>query len=169
MNLILIGMPAVGKSTIGVILAKSLGFDFIDTDLIIQNKYGATLEKLISENGMDGFLHMEEDAILGGSWPDRTVIATGGSVVYSAPAMQYLKMNGKVIYLFTNVDVIEERIRNVKTRGVAIREGQTLTELYEERSLLYEKYADVMINTENKLPEDIVTAICEHYHRHDNA
>ena len=133
-NIILIGMPAVGKSTVGVIVAKRLGYNFVDTDLVIQEKEGKLLREIIAEVGPDGFLEAE-----------KTVIAPGGSVVYCENAMKHYKEIGKVVYLQVSFETINKRLRNAKSRGVVLRDGQTLKDLYEERVKLFEKYADVTV------------------------
>ena len=135
-NIILIGMPAVGKSTVGVIVAKRLGYNFVDTDLVIQEKEGKLLREIIAEVGPDGFLEIEAE---------KTVIAPGGSVVYCENAMKHYKEIGKVVYLQVSFETINKRLRNAKSRGVVLRDGQTLKDLYEERVKLFEKYADVTV------------------------
>ena len=134
-NIILIGMPAVGKSTVGVIVAKRLGYNFVDTDLVIQEKEGKLLREIIAEVGPDGFLEVE-DRINAEIEAEKTVIAPGGSVVYCENAMKHYKEIGKVV---------NKRLRNAKSRGVVLRDGQTLKDLYEERVKLFEKYADVTV------------------------
>ena len=132
-NIILIGMPAVGKSTVGVIVAKRLGYNFVDTDL-----------EIIAEVGPDGFLEVE-DRINAEIEAEKTVIAPGGSVVYCENAMKHYKEIGKVVYLQVSFETINKRLRNAKSRGVVLRDGQTLKDLYEERVKLFEKYADVTV------------------------
>ena len=143
-NIILIGMPASGKSTVGVVLAKRLGYEFIDTDLLIQKQEQALLREIIAEKGEDGFLVIE-DQVNADLEAERSVIAPGGSVVYYENAMKHYKEIGTVVYLQTSYQTIKERIGDPKKRGVVLREGQTLKDLYEERSVLFEKYADVTI------------------------
>lgn len=143
-NIILIGMPASGKSTVGVVLAKRLGYEFIDTDLLIQKQEQALLREIIAEKGEDGFLVIE-DQVNAGLEAERSVIAPGGSVVYCENAMKHYKEIGTVVYLQTSYQTIKERIGDPKKRGVVLREGQTLKDLYEERRVLFEKYADVTI------------------------
>lgn len=143
-NLILIGMPASGKSTIGVILAKVIGYDFIDSDLLIQRREGKRLSEIIEEKGIDGFLAIENE-VNASITVRRSVIATGGSAVYGEESMRHLREIGAVIYLQVEYEVIEKRLRNIRRRGVTLREGQTLRELYEERCGLYEKYADLIV------------------------
>ncbi len=157
-NVILIGMPASGKSSVGVILAKTLGMRFIDTDILIQEREGLLLEKIITRRGMDEFLRVEEECVLALS-PERSVVATGGSVAYSERAMSHLKNLGCVVYLETGLGEIAKRIRSISARGVVIRPGHKLEDLYRERTPLYEGYADIVIRCERKGIEDIVSEI----------
>lgn len=143
-NIILIGMPAAGKSTIGVVLAKRLGYEFIDTDLLIQKQEKRLLKEIIADEGDDGFLAIE-DQVNAGVEADRAVIAPGGSVVYCENAMAHYKEIGTVVYLQTSYETIRDRVGDPKARGVVLREGQTLFGLYEERRVLFEKYADLTI------------------------
>ena len=143
-NIILIGMPASGKSTVGVVLAKRLGYEFIDTDLLIQKQEQALLREIIAEKGEDGFLVIE-DQVNADLEAERSVIAPGGSVVYCENSMKHYKEIGTVVYLQTSYQTIKERIGDPKKRGVVLWEGQTLKDLYEERRVLFEKYADVTI------------------------
>lgn len=144
-NIVLIGMPGVGKSTAGVILAKMLGYRFIDTDLVIQEKEGKLLRDIISEQGVDGFIETE-NRILSSLHTEEAVIATGGSAVYGSEAMKNLSENGVVVYLKLDYRKLKYRLGNIKNRGVVIRSGQTLSGLYKERAPLYEKYADIVID-----------------------
>ena len=159
-NITLIGMPASGKSTVGVILAKILGLSFVDTDLVIQQSEGALLCDIISERGLEGFLKAEESAVLSIS-PSNTVIATGGSVVYSEAGMEYLKSLGKVVYLKVEKEDLFKRLHNIKQRGVVLSPGETLDEMYATRSVLYEKYADIVIDETNASVEETVEMIRE--------
>lgn len=154
-NIVLIGMPAAGKSTVGVLLAKSFLKDFVDTDLIIQRKTGCTLSDIIEKEGTDTFLKIENDIISSADYSS-SVIATGGSAVYGEEAMAHLKENGTVVYLKLSLDEIKKRIGNIKTRGVAMKNGTDLGELYKEREPLYKRYADITIDCENLTPEQIV-------------
>ena len=156
-NLVLIGMPASGKSTVGVILAKVIGYDFIDTDILIQRAEKKRLPEIIKAVGVDGFLEVEE-RVCSSVEADRCVIATGGSVVYSEKAMRHLKKIGHIMYLKTDFEAIRKRLGNIRQRGVALREGQTLRDLYEERVVLYEKYADTVVEEEGDV-EDVVVGI----------
>ncbi|MBQ9956265.1 MAG: shikimate kinase [Ruminococcus sp.] len=144
-NIILIGMPGVGKSTIGVILAKILGYRFIDTDLIIQEKEGRLLKDIIAKEGIDGFLEIE-NRICSELETEKCVIATGGSAVYGASAMEHFKEIGTVVYLQLDYRKLKYRLGNIRNRGVVIRKGQRLWDLYKERTELYEKYADLVID-----------------------
>lgn len=143
-NIVLIGMPGVGKSTLGVILAKMLGYQFVDTDILIQKQEGKLLREIISEEGVDGFL-LIENKVNAELNLDKHVIATGGSVVYGKEAMEHLKEIGTIVYLKLSYNQLEKRLGNLKGRGVVLREGQTLLDLYKERILLYEKYAEVIV------------------------
>ena len=143
-NLVLIGMPASGKSSVGVILAKLIGYDFIDTDILIQRSEKKRLSEIIREVGVDGFLEVEA-RVNGSVEADHCVIATGGSAVYSEEAMRHLKKIGHIMYLKVDYETIRKRLGNIKQRGVALREGQTLRDLYDERVVLYEKYADTVV------------------------
>ncbi len=157
-NIVLIGMPGVGKSTVGVVLAKKLGYRFLDSDLVIQDKTGKMLHEIISEQGTEGFLRVEEE-INASLDCDRTVIATGGSVVYGPKAMEHLSQIGKVVYLKLSCDAIEERLGDLNERGVALKDGQTLQDLYNERVPLYEKYANITVDCENKMIREIVAEL----------
>lgn len=144
-NVILIGMPGVGKSTLGVLLAKALGLRFLDTDLIIQSQENRLLREIIASEGIDGFLEIENKACLG-LQTSGAVIATGGSVVYSAEAMTHLKTLGPVVYLKLDYPALARRLGSLKRRGVVLRPGQTLKMLCEERVPLYEQYADFTVD-----------------------
>lgn len=143
-NIVLIGMPGVGKSTVGVILAKVLGFQFVDADLLIQEQEGKLLREIIAEVGTDGFIAVE-NRVNSEIDCSHSVIATGGSVVYGAEAMEHLKEIGTVVYLNVSFPVLEKRLSDIKGRGVVLKDGQTLYDLYMERTPLYEKYADVSV------------------------
>lgn len=156
-NLVLVGMPASGKSTVGVILAKVIGYDFIDTDILIQKAEKKRLSQIIEEQGVDGFLKVE-NRVNASVAADHCVIATGGSAVYGEEAMRHLKKIGHVIYLKVGFETIRRRLKNIKKRGVALKEGQTLRDLYNERVILYEKYADTTIEEEGDV-EDVIVRI----------
>lgn len=157
-NIVLIGMPGAGKSTLGVILAKTLNMPFLDTDLIIQQKENKLLQEIISSKGIDEFLSIEEKVILDLN-TKRSVIATGGSVVFKKEAMKHLKENGLIIYLKLPYKEIEKRIHNITTRGIVMKEGKTLLQVYDERVPLYEKYADNTILCMGKSMERIVEEV----------
>ena len=143
-NLIFIGMPAVGKSTVGVVVAKRLGMKFIDTDLLIQEQEKKLLREIIADVGEDGFLKIENQVNRDVN-VENAVISPGGSVVYCAEAMQHYKEIGTVVYLKVSYQTIKRRIRDPRKRGVVLRERQTFRDLYEERTKLFEKYADITI------------------------
>lgn len=159
-NIILIGMPASGKSTVGVVLAKRLGYEFIDTDLLIQKQEKALLREIIAEKGEDGFLVIE-DQVNADLEAEQSVIAPGGSVVYCENAMKHYKEIGTVVYLQTAYQTIKERIGDPKKRGVVLREGQTLKDLYEERRVLFEKYADVTISEDGLTLSETIGKVVE--------
>ncbi len=145
-NIILIGMPGCGKSTVGVVLAKTLGYRFIDSDLLIQEKENRLLSQIIEEEGLDSFNEIENKVNTNINVTN-SVIATGGSVIYGEEAMEHLRSIGKVVYIKLNYSEIEDRLGDLTSRGVSIRENQSLRELYEERTPLYEKYADITVET----------------------
>jgi shikimate kinase len=157
-NIVLIGMPGAGKSTVGVILAKTLGRKFIDTDLLIQQRQGRFLQEIIDRVGIEGFIAIEENVILELEASD-CVIATGGSVIYSSSAMRRLKSDGVLVYLKLPYDEIEKRIKNISSRGIAMGRGQNLAGLYEQRTPLYEMYADIVIDCAGMDMESVVSAI----------
>ena len=159
-NIVLIGMPGVGKSSIGVILAKALGMRFMDTDLVIQEREGCLLRDILAQRGIDGFLRIEEE-VNASLEEEQTVIATGGSVVYSEKAMAHLGEGGLILYLKLPYDALEERLGDLHNRGVVLREGQTLRHLYDERIPLYERYADLIVDESGLNIEETLTAILE--------
>ena len=159
-NIVLIGMPGVGKSTIGVILAKMLGYNFLDTDLIIQEKEQKLLSELIKEKGVYEFIEIENE-IGRGLIAEKSVIATGGSIIYGKDAMDNLKKIGVIIYLKQDFNHIKDRVKNIHGRGVVLRENQTFEELYNERIELYEKYADLIVIEGNKDIEETLKAILD--------
>lgn len=159
-NVALIGMPGCGKSTCGVLLAKSLGLDFTDTDLIIQRNEKMPLQSIINEKGNDYFALAEEKAVCGSTFSD-CVIATGGSVVYSANAMQYLAEGARIVYLKISYDTMIRRISNIEMRGILLRDGETIAGMYAERQRLYEKYADVTVDCSGLDTEKTVRAIMD--------
>ena len=157
-NIVLIGMPGCGKSTVGVLLAKALGMHFVDTDVVFQANAGKKLQCIIDEIGIDAFLKKEEETILGFSC-DQTVIATGGSVVYGEQGMKHLHENSVVVYIRLPYAEIERRLSNLATRGVTLRDGQTLYDLYQERIPLYEMQADLVFDAMGFEIEKTVEAI----------
>lgn len=158
MNVVLIGMPGCGKSTVGVILAKSLLCDFADTDLIMQNKYKMSLCEIIDKYGLEGFKDIE-NTVLSQLDLKNSVIATGGSAVYCNEGMENLKKDGVIIYLKLTPETIKGRIKNITTRGIAMEKGCTIDTLYEERSALYEKYAQITVECEGMTAEQVVSYI----------
>lgn len=154
-NIVLIGMPGVGKSTIGVILAKVLRYQFLDADLLIQEQEGKLLKDIINEVGTEGFIQVE-NRVNANINCDRTIIATGGSVIYGQEAMEHLKDIGTVVYLEVPFSVLEKRLSDIKGRGVVLKDGQTLYDLFLERTPLYEKYADIRISEEGLGVEETV-------------
>ena len=159
-NIILIGMPGSGKSTAGVVLAKFLGYDFVDTDLVIQEKTGKLLHELITEYGLDGFKKIEEDINAGISC-QKSVIAPGGSVIYGEKAMKHFKEIGTIVYLKLSYEDLAKRLGNLKGRGVVLKEGQTLKDLYDERSKLYEQYAEITVDESGRDIQGTILALRE--------
>ncbi|MBR3956165.1 MAG: shikimate kinase [Clostridia bacterium] len=157
-NIILIGMPGVGKSTVGVLLAKSLLASFCDTDLIIQRECKKSLCEIIAESGVASFVETETRIVAAQSF-ENCVVATGGSVVYGEDAMRNLCKNGTVVYLQVTAEELEKRICNIKTRGIAMKDGTSIAELFAERAPLYEKYADITVDCTLLTPEECVDAI----------
>ena len=157
-NITLFGMPSSGKSTIGVLLAKRLGYSFVDVDIVIQEKEGRLLKEIIAEEGLDGFLEVE-NRINAGVNVNRSVIAPGGSVIYGKEAMEHYKQIGQIVYLKLSFEEVERRIGNVVDRGVALRDGMTLRDLYDERVPYYEKYADITVDETGQTPGETVDAL----------
>ena len=145
MIFILIGMPGAGKSSMGKIVARRLHMRLVDVDRIMESHEGMKLHTFIQERGMDAFCKLEEETLLS-MGEENTIISTGGSAIYYPRAMEHFRKIGKVIYLYASLDTIVERIGDFSRRGVVMREGQTIEELYEERCRLYEKYADAIVN-----------------------
>lgn len=154
-NIILIGMPSAGKSTVGVLLAKRLGYRFIDSDLVIQEEEGKLLKEIIAEVGTEGFLKVE-DRINAGINAEHAVIAPGGSVIYCENAMKHFKEIGTVIYLKISYDTLKQRVGDLVDRGVVLRNGTTMYDMYRERSILCEQYADITIDETGKTAGEIV-------------
>lgn len=163
-NIVLIGMPAAGKSTVGVLIAKTLGFEFIDTDLIIQRNTGRLLQDIIDNDGLDAFCVDEERAVCSVSAEGGAVVATGGSAVYSRTAMMFLKKHGVAYYLSLPTEELSKRLSNIKTRGIAKRPEDSIEDVFRRRAELYAEYADVTIDCLGKTAEDIVFEICD-YHK----
>ncbi len=159
-NIIMIGMPGAGKSTVGVVLAKKLGYSFVDADLVIQSREGKLLHELIAERGVEGFWELEE-AVGESIEAARTVIATGGSAVYGEKAMAHYQTIGTVVYLSLPLEEIRKRLGDLTERGVTLRAGQDLKELYAERQPLYERYADVTVECEGLSIREIVEKIAQ--------
>ena len=159
-NITLIGMPASGKSSVGVVLAKRLGKKFVDTDIVIQEKYGKLLKELIEEHGDEGFREIE-DEVNAGLDLDNSIISPGGSVVYGEKAMQHLKEISVIIYLELSYTAIKSRLGDLRERGITLKEGQSLKDLYLERVPLYEKYADITVNEMKKSLAKTIDEICE--------
>ncbi|QEN04003.1 shikimate kinase [Thiospirochaeta perfilievii] len=162
MNIVLVGMPGAGKSTIGVLLAKRVAFDFIDSDLNIQNKTGESLQETMDR---DGYLRLREveEEVLSELNVKNSVISTGGSAVYGAKAMKHLKKDGIVIFIRASLDELKNRVSNYENRGIARRPDQTFQELFDERELLYNKYADLIVDSikgqQDSMIEEIIKAL----------
>ena len=159
-NIIFIGMPASGKSTVGVVVAKRLGYEFIDTDLLIQKQEKKLLKEIIAEAGNDGFLQIENQVNCEVN-PEHAVISPGGSVVYCKEAMEHFKEIGTIIYLKVPYEMIERRISNAKNRGVVLKENQTLRDLYDERTALFEKYADYVVSEDGLGLDETIDKVIE--------
>ncbi len=161
-NIVLIGMPGVGKSTVGVVLAKVMGYQFVDADLVIQEKERKLLCEIIEEVGADGFIEVE-NRINSRIEAHHAIIATGGSVVYGKEAMTHLKEIGTVVYLKLPYEELNQRLKDIKGRGVVLKDGQTLRDLYEERVPLYEKYADITVDEYRLNVEQTIEKIMESF------
>lgn len=157
-NIILIGMPGSGKSTAGVVLAKFLGYDFVDTDIVIQEKTGKLLRNIIADEGPEGFKKIEND-INASIHCHKSVIAPGGSVIYCDDAMKHFKEIGTVIYLKLPLKELETRLGNLEARGVVLKNGQTLADLYNERTPYYDKYADLVVDEMGRTVEETIEYI----------
>lgn len=157
-NIVFIGMPASGKSTVGVVVAKRLGYKFVDTDLVIQEVEKRLLKEIIAEEGNEGFLRIE-DRVNAEIQEERAVISPGGSVVYCENAMRHYKDTGMIVYLHTSYETISNRLHNAKNRGVVLKDGQTLKDLYEERTALFERYADLTISEEGRDLEETIEEV----------
>ena len=159
-NIVLIGMPGAGKSTVGVILAKKTTRDFVDTDVLIQMSQGRTLQDIVDRDGYAVLRTIEEDILLGLSVQNH-VIATGGSAVYSDRAMAHLKSNGVIIFLDVELATLESRVRDFSTRGLARRPEQSFAELFDERFKLYTRHADIVIKSDGMTQEQVCERIIE--------
>ena len=157
-NIVLIGMPASGKSTVGVVLAKTLGIGFVDTDLVIQQREGRLLQDIIDKDGLKAFLEIEENALLSLDC-ENSVISTGGSAVFGEKAMEKLKKNAVTVFIDVSPSVLEKRLSNITTRGIAAKHGESVEDILRERLPLYKKYADFTISTENENVESSVEKI----------
>lgn len=159
-NIIFIGMPASGKSTIGVVVAKRLGYDFVDTDLLIQKQENRLLKEIIADVGNEGFLAIENQ-VNRDLVAEHAVISPGGSVIYCKEAMEHFKEIGTIVYLQVSFETINQRISNATNRGVVLKEGQSLRDLYEERRILFEKYADYTISEDGLDLEETIDKVLE--------
>ena len=159
-NVILIGMSGAGKSTLGVLLAKALGKQFVDTDIALQQADGRLLQQILDSDGVEAFLRLEEDVIAGLELHD-CVIATGGSVVYSDRAMQHLKQNGIAVYLAVEFAELETRLSNITTRGIVFKGKNDLYEVYRERLPLYQRYADITVDCSHTDVESALSQILQ--------
>lgn len=157
-NIVLIGMPGAGKSTLGVLLAKKNSMDFVDTDLLIQLKNNSSLQDLVDNFGYLKLRELEEGVLCALDCTNH-IVATGGSAVYSNKAMVHLKKNSLIIYLQISLSELQVRVKDYANRGIACKPGDDLPTLYQERQKLYEKFADVTINCDNKSPEDVLRDI----------
>lgn len=157
-NIVLIGMPGVGKSSVGVVLAKALGYGFVDSDLVIQSVEKRLLKEIIEDEGYEGFISVE-NRINSSIFVERSVIATGGSAVYGAEAMKHLASAGTVVYLRASFETVNARLTNLEGRGVAMRGKQTLLDLYNERTPLYEKYGELTVDMDGITIEEAVRRI----------
>lgn len=157
-SIILIGMPGAGKSTLGIMLAKALAKDFVDTDVLIQIQEGRTLQEIVDADGYLKLRAIEEQVLLAAHYPNH-VIATGGSAVYSEKAMHHLKHFGPIVFLDVPLSELNARIKDFGSRGLARKPGQSLAELYDERRALYQAHASITINCSGKNPEDILAQI----------
>ncbi|MDR6550121.1 shikimate kinase [Paenibacillus qinlingensis] len=158
MNIVLIGMSGAGKSTLGVLLAKAMGMNYVDTDIVIQQQEGRLLQDILDVDGTEKFLEVEEKVVANLHF-DNCVIATGGSVIYSDIAMNALKQGGQIIYLHVSYEEISKRLTNITTRGIVIKKGNSLEDVYVERLPLYRKYSDITIDCADKDIEQCVREI----------
>jgi shikimate kinase len=166
-NLVLIGMPGAGKSTVGVLLAKRLGHGFLDTDIVIQSREGRSLERIIREEGTEGFRALEARYIRDID-ARRCVVATGGSVVYDDAAMDHLRAGGRVVFLDLSPAALRDRLGDMDARGVTRAPGQSLDDLFAEREPLYRRYADAVVRCDGLGPEPVVRAVLEKIGKDDS-
>lgn len=163
LNIILIGMPGAGKSTVGVLLAKRLGYHFVDTDLLIQAQAGSRLQEIITDRGLDTFKALEEEVVCALT-PHRAVVSTGGSVIYGAAAMAHLQKIGRLVYLDLPLEVLRRRIDNMDSRGLVLDPGENFADLYARRTPLYRRHAELTIAggglTQDQIAAQIETALC---------
>ncbi len=159
-NIVLIGMPGCGKSTIGVILAKTLGMSFVDTDLIIQQRENRLLQNIIDKDGLESFLDIERDAILSVDCKN-SVISTGGSAVFRKEAMTHLKNDGIIIFIDVAPETLKKRLSNIKTRGIAAGKDESVDDIFNQRLPLYKEYADFVLTVENESVETSVERLVE--------
>jgi len=163
-NIVIIGMPGAGKSTMGVILAKTLGRNFIDTDIVAQENTGRLLQEIIDDEGTDAFLKTEERTILSLQCRN-AVIATGGSVVFSEKAMEHLKKDGIIVYIRISFEEMVRRLNNITTRGIVLVAGQSLREMYDQRVPLYEKYSNITIDCSDGDFENCIGNVIDELHK----
>lgn len=161
-NIVLIGMPGAGKSTNGVLLAKALGKGFVDTDVLIQVREGRTLQQIMDTDGYLQLRHIEESVLMSMD-SQNSIIATGGSAVYSAAGMAQLGKNGIIVYLDASLATLEERIQDYETRGIAKHPQQSFGDLFKERSTLYRRYADITIKCDQQSSDDVVRSVIEEF------
>ena len=164
-NIVLVGMPGCGKSTIGVLAAKALMMDFVDTDLVLQKQAGRPLQQMVDELGTEGFSNVEEACICSLHY-ENTVIATGGSVALEKRAMEHLRQSSLVVFLRLSYETIESRLSNIKTRGIAMKKGQTLRDLYEMRQPFYHGCADAILDADGQTVEETVSALVDLIRKH---
>lgn len=166
-NIILIGMPGAGKSTLGVLLARAMNYRFLDTDLLIQEREGKLLCEIIAEEGLEGFLKIEGE-VNAGICTERTVIAPGGSAIYSEAAMKHFSEIGTIVYLHVPVTELSKRLGDLKRRGVVLKEGQSLETLFEERRVYYERYAKVTVDVTKKEIGDVLDDMVQKLKEYQN-
>ena len=164
-NITFIGMPGAGKSTVGVVVAKMLCMTFIDADLVIQSRERKRLSKIIEEIGNEAFLKLENDTLASLN-VHNSIISTGGSAIFGAQAMEHLKKNSTVVYLKVSYETLEKRLKSLKSRGVIFEKGQTLRDIYDIRTPLYEKYADLIIDSDEEGDvQDTALKIVEYFEK----